>query len=231
MNSPSQSSEALKKQNASSRIDDFGATRQLCDLRTGGQAMEEVKAAGGPLSKKRARRSGWLVGVVLLGLIAAGLYLHRYAPDRAVQAALIGEDDAKLTVHRRDLLGGDALVVDLRSVGDEASMASVTRILLKAAEALKDEKYDRVYLAYAGNEKFFFEGSYFKQIGEERSWQNPVYTIRTLPENARKPDGSQAFQTWTGGWLGVLGQQLEDSNKFHRQWWVDDALGGAKAAV
>lgn len=169
----------------------------------------------------------WLIGIVLLAMIGSGLYLHRYGPNRPVQAALTGEDDAKLTVHRRGLLIGNTIVVDLRSVDGEASMVSVTRMLLKTAEALKGEDYDRVYLAYAGNEKFYFEGSYFKQIGEERSWQNPVYTVRTLPEHVRKLDGSPAFQTWTAGWLGVLGQQLEDSNEFHRQWWVNDALSSA----
>lgn len=103
-------------------------------------------------------------------------------------------------------------------------MVSMTRRLLKVAEALKDDDYGRIYLSYKGREKFYLEGPYFKQIGTEREWQNPIYTVRTMPENVHNLDGSPAFQTWTGGWLGVMGQQMDDNNEFHRKWWVDDSL-------
>jgi hypothetical protein len=46
-----------------------------------------------------------------------------------------------------------------------------------------------------------------------------------LPEHVYALDGTPAFGTWTGGWLGVMGKQLDDSNEFHKQWWVNEALG------
>lgn len=58
------------------------------------------------------------------------------------------------------------------------------------------------------------------------SFPNPVYTIRTLPEKLRRPDGSRAFSVWTGGMIGVLGAQMDDVNNFAGQWYLDDAIAG-----
>ena len=82
-----------------------------------------------------------------------------------------------------------------------------------------------VKLSHAGNEKFRITGEYFKKLGLEFGEQNPVYTIRTMPQNLYKPDGTAAFGTWTGGVLGVLNNQMEDFNEFHRQWYVSDLAG------
>ena len=69
------------------------------------------------------------------------------------------------------------------------------------------------------------DGSYFQEIGATRQTQNPVHTMRTMQEHLTNLDGTPAFGTWTGGWLGVLGKQLEDHNEFHKRWWVRGALG------
>ena len=52
--------------------------------------------------------------------------------------------------------------------------------------------------------------------------------MRTLPENVFKMDGTAAFGTWTGGWLGVVGKQMEDFSEFHKQWYISDL---AKASI
>ena len=39
-----------------------------------------------------------------------------------------------------------------------------------------------------------------------------------LPEQLYLPDGTAAFGSWTGGWLGVLGRQIEDVNTFGQAW-------------
>jgi hypothetical protein len=71
-------------------------------------------------------------------------------------------------------------------------------------------------------------GSVFASLGSEFSaGQNPVFLIRTLPEKLRTPDGHPAFETWTGGLLGVLGAQLEDHAEFHRRWYLNDLLRDA----
>jgi len=56
--------------------------------------------------------------------------------------------------------------------------------------------------------------------------QNPVYTMRTFPQNVYALDGSPAFETWSGGLLGVLGKQLEDFSEFHKQWYLNEISAG-----
>ncbi|QEI08845.1 hypothetical protein FXN63_25565 [Pigmentiphaga aceris] len=116
------------------------------------------------------------------------------------------------------------LVIDLRSVGGEVAAADVLRALFQSAESLKDTKFERVLLAYRGSAKLMMEGNYFRTIGEDLQTQNPVYTMRTLPQNMLKLDGSSAYATWTGGWLGVLGKQIGDLNTFTQDWYLRDML-------
>lgn len=114
------------------------------------------------------------------------------------------------------------LVLNLWNISPTASMADVDRVLLDTAEAFKDRSFSKVQLAFRGRTRFQLDGSYFRQIGDERAWQNPVYTIRTMAENTEDPDGRPAFGTWTGGWLGVINKQMEDHHEMHRRWYIND---------
>lgn len=79
-------------------------------------------------------------------------------------------------------------------------------------------------MASSGKHKFYIDGEHFKKIGEEHEYQNPVYTLRTLPENIYTLDGKQAYPNWTGGVLGVMGKQMEDLNEFGKKWVLEDYL-------
>jgi hypothetical protein len=61
-------------------------------------------------------------------------------------------------------------------------------------------------------------------LGREHGWQNPVYTLRTLPEKLHRPDGSPAYRAWTGGLLGVMARQMQDLTGFCRAWFASDVL-------
>jgi hypothetical protein len=60
-------------------------------------------------------------------------------------------------------------------------MAAVDRSQFEAAEALKDQKFKAVVLAYRGRARFLLEGEHFREIGQERAWQYPIYRVRILP--------------------------------------------------
>ena len=126
-----------------------------------------------------------------------------------------------MVAHLRWGVDPSTLVVDLVNVRSDASMADVDRSMLDIADALKGRTFTAVQLAYRGSGRFQMTGSYFRTIGEERGWQNPVYTFRTMPENMMDMAGKKAFETWTGGVLGVLNKQLEDHNDLHRQWYIN----------
>ena len=65
--------------------------------------------------------------------IVAGLEWHKRAINGTVQTALAGETGAETSVYRRNLLGGNEIVFDVKSTTGEISMVDMTRRLLKAA--------------------------------------------------------------------------------------------------
>ncbi len=130
----------------------------------------------------------------------------------------------KVSVHYSWYVNPSVLVYNLKSVSSDKSPADVFRAFLQFAEEVSDKNFKEVILAFRGKPKFKMDGDYFQEIGKEYSWQNPIYTVRTFPEHLTKPDGSRAYDVWTGGLLGVLGKQMDDQNDFHRKWYIDDML-------
>ena len=117
------------------------------------------------------------------------------------------------------LLNSQILVFSIDEAAS-SSPADVSRILFQYASKLGERHFYSVLLANKGKPVFLLKGSYFKEIGAEYGIQNVIYTLRTMPENVYELDGSPAFSSWSGGWLGVMQQQFEDLSKFHRRWLV-----------
>lgn len=135
-------------------------------------------------------------------------------------------DGIEISVHFKNYVDSSTIIYNLKSISDDKSMADVFRVFLQFAEKTysSSTETNTLELQFRGKTKFKITGDYFRMLGEEYSWQNPVYTMRTFPENLMNPDGSDAYPEWTGGWLGVMGKQVEDFNDFHKKWWLDDML-------
>ncbi len=132
-----------------------------------------------------------------------------------------------ISAHYGSYINPSELVFDLKSISDLNSPADVSRVLLQYADALKEKKFEQVVLAYKGKHKFQLKGGYFKTLGMDYKTQNPVYTMRTFPENVYRIDGTAAFNTWAGGLLSVLGKQMEEFSEFHKQWYLLEIAGGS----
>lgn len=179
-----------------------------------------------------------LVGLVLAAVVAAGgIVFWNYATLHAPVKRAMAEDSrnakVKVWTYRNYGVDGDTLVFDLRDLDAENSTLDVMRVLFTAAGSLRDHRFEHVLLAYKGQKRFVLKGEYFFQLGMEyRASQNPVYLLRTFPENVFKMDGRQAFGTWTGGLLGVVGEQMKDLKKLHEQWylleWAEQQLKSGK---
>jgi len=66
---------------------------------------------------------------------------------------------------------------------------------------------------------FTMSGEDFTELGSSYDGsENPIYLLRTLPEKLHRPDGTAAFGSWEGGWLGVMTRQLEDLTAFGVAW-------------
>lgn len=167
-----------------------------------------------------------LAGLVLMIAGANWFFLQRPVAGELAR----DKRNAPVTAYVYARWGVDprTLIFDLWTIDGSASMLDVTRVLLQTAEALKDYRFSSVILAHRGVARFSLDGDYFHRLGAEYSFQNPVYTIRTLPQNVKHLDGRAAFGTWTGGLLGVVKEQMEDGARMHRQWYLDEmAASGA----
>lgn len=165
----------------------------------------------------------WLFGIVIaLGLTIGSInYVRCMRPLTDAIAGDSRNEGIAVRAHLKYWMDPSTLVFDMRSVNGEKSMLDVTRVLLTYAKAMKDTKFDRVELAFQGESRFQLEGAYFQQLGVEFGEQNPMYTLRTLPEHVYDMQGEHAFGTWTGGIFGVLAKQMEDLNTFHRKWYME----------
>lgn len=162
------------------------------------------------------------VPFIVIVLILAWNYFQVFSP---VSTKIKNDDRNKnitVWVYHQFALNPNVIVFDLRSVTVGASTIDVTRSLFQSAEAIKDKSFDKVILSYEGREKFYLEGAFFKNLGMEFGTQNPVYTLRTLPENIRNLDGTHPYGTWTGGWLGVTSRQMEDLKQFSNDWFLTE---------
>lgn len=143
-------------------------------------------------------------------------------PSHSVISGDGRNDGVDIWVHYEYFINPGTLVFDLRSVGGDKSTADVFRVLFQVAEKFQGKRFDKVILSSKGKRKFYIEGSYFKEIGSSFSYQNPMYLLRTFPENTFLLNDTKAYSTWTGGALGVTLKQMEDLNELAKDWVMAD---------
>ncbi|PKH31443.1 hypothetical protein [Shewanella sp. ALD9] len=167
---------------------------------------------------------------IIFVLVVLSLGLWNYFTLQKNVSDLIKSDDRNegisVIVHFEWFVNPSVIVFDIRDVESNKSLMDVSRVLLQLSEKLKDSDYQKVILSFKGRSKFLLEGAFFKETGMEYGIQNPVYTLRSLPQNVYNLDGTKAFPTWTGGLIGVLGKQMEDLTAFHEQWYIFELASG-----
>ena len=175
--------------------------------------------------KIKKKKIAIIVGILILASVV-GIYCFNQfqlqSPMNDVLEMDYRNNEIEVSVHFGNYVNPSILVFDLKSVSTQKSMADVFRVFLQFAEAMKERKFDTIELSYRGKTKFKIDGNYFQTLGEEYSWQNPVYTMRTFSENLKNPDGTRAYPEWTGGLLGVTKEQMEYFNDFHMKWYLED---------
>lgn len=155
--------------------------------------------------------------MALFVLFANALSVERYAFEVTRRE---GNRGVTLFAYHPYFVDPTSLVIDVWEVGDTTRPVDVMRAMFQIAERLKDRKFTTVKLARRGETRFVLKGERFQTIGREFEFQNPIFVIRTLPEDLYLPNGEAAYGHWTGGWLGVLNKQMEDFNDFWRKWLI-----------
>lgn len=166
----------------------------------------------------------WIV--IAFAILIGGFYLFNYLTLKQPVLTKIDSDSRnfgiEVDLHYKNYVIPNVLVFNLKNVSNDKAVADVFRVLLQATSELKEKDFETVELAFKGTTKFKLKGSYFKELGDEYETQNPVYTMRTFPENLMDLKGQPAYSEWTGGLLGVLNKQMEDFNDFNRKWYLED---------
>lgn len=154
------------------------------------------------------------------------VYLYNYFTLQQPLSEVMNSDHRNyginLDVHFSYYVQSSILVINMKNISSDNSQADVFRVVLQYSKKLKEHDFDWIEFASRGTTKFVLEGYYFKELGEEFGTQNVIYTMRTFPEKLLRPDGRKAFDTWSGGLLGVMGKQMEDLTEFHRKWYIED---------
>lgn len=189
------------------------------------QTNSSQKLAADKASRPSSRAWYLLAIPVLMLLLAWSLnYVLVGLPVERKLSEDPRNNGCSLTAHYRYYLDANTLVLDLRIL-ESVAPVDLFRALFQSAEVLHDSgrKFDRVILARSGTFVFLMDGEVFSTIGAEfGAGQNPIYLMRTLPEKLYRENGEPAFGRWEGGWLGVLGKQMEDVNNVAQQWSADN---------
>ena len=171
-----------------------------------------------------------LIGILAVVAVVAGFGVWNYFEVYGPVSKRLTQDERnrKVTiwVYRQYGVSPSTIVFDLRNANEDAAALDVTRMLFQGAESLKESRFERIVLAHRGEAKLYLEGQYFQELGKRFETENPVYLLRTLPENVHRLDGSKAYGTWTGGLLGVLGKQMDDLGSLAQDWFLRDMAAG-----
>ncbi|MGE5391552.1 MAG: hypothetical protein ACM3PE_10880 [Deltaproteobacteria bacterium] len=174
------------------------------------------------LSGKKPKSRVLGISAAIVILILFGYVGYPQIQLQRAMATVIKEDNRnegiKVSVHYKNYYDSSVLIYDLKEIPGDKSMLDIFRVFLQYADKTQNKDFHTVELSCNGTTKFLLDGSDYKVIGQEYSFQNPMYTIRTFPEKLKTPQGDAAFESWSGGILGVLGQQMNDFNSFMTQW-------------
>jgi hypothetical protein len=163
-----------------------------------------------------------LFGFAALVALVVLLQGYAYVTLKAPLAEALGADSRNrsidASVYYRYNIPFGSVVLNIDDIGSDTKNVDMMRVLLQFAETQKYSDHDWVILSCRGEERFMIKGSHFKTMGLEYGSQNPMYTMRTLPENVYRMDGRRAFPVWEGGALGVMAEQMKNFSEFTVEW-------------
>jgi hypothetical protein len=147
-----------------------------------------------------------------LAKLSRTLWFGAAAEESAARAGFI------VQVDRVGWFGNEAILFNITGHKDEARRVDAIHALIGAAEVLKDEDFETMYLAHKGEVRFHLGGNYVRTTGRTRARQNVIYTITKFPQQLMKPSGGPAYSRVTGGFLGVLQAETSQLNSALDHW-------------
>lgn len=127
----------------------------------------------------------------------------------------------KVSAHYKYWVVPGVVVYDLEQLSFRQTPIDVQTAFLEFANRLKEKRYSRVDLSYAGTTKFSLDGAAFAQLGREYEKRNFEFTLYEFPLLLRAASGTRPISPRSAGRDALL--------EFHRSWYGDDQLTGTVA--
>jgi len=156
--------------------------------------------------------------VALVILVQGYAYVTLKAPLAEALASDSRNRGIEASAYYRYNIPGGSIVLNIDDIGYGTKNVDIMRVMLQFAKTQKHTQHDWVILSCRGVEKFKIKGAHFRTLGLEYGDQNPLYTMRTLPENIYRMNGIRAYPVWEGGALGVMSEQMKNFSEFTTEW-------------
>jgi len=170
------------------------------------------------------RRRGFItrrrILIVLALTVAFMVYQSvRHSDLREKLKSCESSGNVNADVYYTGFFAEDMVVLDLQSGGSPAARRiDPVHLLMQFADKLNLYSIKRIVLARNGKEVFYISGSDLREPANSYAGGGRIWAFNNLPERVRTMSGTQPYDEWTGGFLGVLKEQSEDVNEFIEKW-------------
>jgi hypothetical protein len=175
--------------------------------------------------RNRFQAAVWRLTSIAAVLSVTVLLGNQFLVQRQMREVLAqSERNSVVTMeaHFRHYVNPRELVLDLRELTERATPNDVVRVLIQYAQAQREQRFERVYFAHRGVEKFWMLGVDFQSLGAQALTREPLTILTTLPSHLHRPDGVKAFAASTSSPLEDMAQRLESYRLMHEQWYLQD---------
>ncbi|SIO11413.1 hypothetical protein SAMN05444166_2519 [Singulisphaera sp. GP187] len=126
-----------------------------------------------------------------------------------------------------EIVGGDLrvgytptgnIVFDVRACKGDARLIDSLHLLMQFAAKIKHSKFDHLLLAGGGEEVYRLPKSDLDELAEQYELGARIWAFDHWPERLLKPTGERAFESWSGGFLGVASAQMKDLSEALKAW-------------
>ncbi len=139
----------------------------------------------------------------------------------------IGLANRLTSCNSHEIVGGDVrvgytpggyIVFDVRSCKGDSRLIDSLHLLMQFGSKIKDESFTHLSVASGGEEVYRLEKSDLDELAHQYELGARIWAFDHWPERLRKPTGERAYESWSGGFLGVMKAQAEDLNEALRAW-------------
>lgn len=110
------------------------------------------------------------------------------------------------------------IVFDVRACKGDSRLIDPLHLLMQFGAKIKDTPIAHLSIASGGEEVYRLEKSDLDELARQYELGGRIWAFDHWPERLRTPSGERAFESWSGGFLGVMKAQAEDLNEALRVW-------------